>query len=85
MSEYCLLKEKAPMTAAARWKLALWCEEHGLKDIVHVHFGEVVWLDPKRDAAWRRLGFKKHGNHWATDAQLAEGDNRRQFYFQRIN
>jgi hypothetical protein len=72
MSEYYVLKEKTPMTAAARWKLALWCEEHGLKDIAHVHFREVVWLDPKRDAAWRRLGFKRHGNHWATDAQIAE-------------
>jgi hypothetical protein len=72
MSEYYVLKEKAPMTAAARWKLALWCEEHGLKEIAHVHFGEVIWLDPKRDAAWKRLGFKKHGNRWATDAQIAE-------------
>ena len=71
-SEYNLLKEKTPKTAAARWKLALWCEEHGLKDIAYVHFGEVISLDPKRDAAWKRLGFKKHGNHWATDAQIAE-------------
>jgi hypothetical protein len=71
-SEYNLLKEKTPMTAAARWKLALWCEQHGLKDIAYVHFGEVIMLDPKRDAAWKRLGFKKHGNHWATDAQIAE-------------
>ena len=37
-----------------------------------MHFGEVISLDPKRDAAWKRLGFKKHGNHWATDAQIAE-------------
>ena len=48
------------MTAAARWKLALWCEEHGLKDIAHVHFGEVISLDPGRDAAWQQaFGFKK--------------------------
>jgi hypothetical protein len=72
LAEYNGLKEKAPMTAAARWKLAIWCEEHGLKEEALVHFGEVISLDPKRDAAWRRLGFKKHGNHWATDAQIAE-------------
>ncbi len=42
VSEYNVLKEKTPMTAAARWKLALWCEEHGLKDIAYVHFGEVI-------------------------------------------
>ncbi len=72
LAEYNGLKEKAPITAAARWKLALWCEEHGLKEEALVHFGEVISLDPKRDAAWRRLGFKKRGNHWATDAQIAE-------------
>ena len=72
MSEYSVLKAKTPMTAAARWKLALWCEEHGLKDIANAQLGEVIWMDPKRDAAWQRLGFKKHGNHWSTDAQIAE-------------
>ena len=72
LAEYNVLKEKTPMTTAAQWRLALWCEEHGLKDIAYVHFGEVIRLDPKRDAAWRRLGFKKHGNHWASDAQIAE-------------
>ncbi len=71
VSEYNLLKEKTPMTAAARWKLALWCEEHGLKDLAYVHFGEVISLDPKREAAWKKLGFKKYGNGWATDAQIA--------------
>ena len=72
IAEYNVLKEKTPMTAAALWKLALWCEAHGLTDIAYVHFGEVIRLDPKRDAAWRRLGFKKHGKHWATDAQIAD-------------
>jgi hypothetical protein len=72
LAEYNTLKEQTPMTAAAQWKLALWCEAHGLKEIAYVHFGEVVRLDPKRDAAWKRLGYKKHGNHWVTDAQIAE-------------
>ncbi len=71
-AEYNALKEKTPMTAASQWKLAIWCEEHGLKDIAYVHFGEVIRLDPKRDGAWRKLGFKKHGNHWVTDAQIAD-------------
>lgn len=72
LAEYNGLKDKAPMTAAARWRLAIWCDEHGLKEEALVHLGEVISLDPKRDAAWRRLGFKKRGNHWATDAQIAE-------------
>ena len=71
-SEYNLLKAKTPMTAAARWKLAVWCEEHKLKDLAYVHFGEVILLDPSRDAAWHRLGFKKLGNRWVNGAQIAE-------------
>ena len=72
VSEYNVLKAKTPMTAAARWKLALWCEEHGLKDLAYVHLGEVISLDPGRDAAWRKLGFKKQGNRWASEAEIAE-------------
>jgi hypothetical protein len=60
------------MSADARWKLALWCEAHGLDDLAYVHFGEVISMDPKRDAAWKKLGFKKYGNRWATDKQIAE-------------
>ncbi len=71
-SEYNLLKAKTPMTAAARWKLALWCEEHRLKDLAFVHLGEVISLDPGRDAAWRKLGFKKQGNRWVSEAEIAE-------------
>ena len=72
MSEYNVLKEKTPMTAAARWKLALWCEEHRLKDLMYVHLGEVISLEPGRDAAWRKLGFKKLGDRWASEAEIAE-------------
>jgi hypothetical protein len=72
VSEYNILKAKTPMTAAARWKLALWCEEHGLKDLAYVHLGEVISLDPARDAAWRKLGFKKQGNRWVSEAEYAE-------------
>jgi hypothetical protein len=59
LAEYNALKEKTPSTAAGQWKLGLWCEEHGLKPEAYVHFSEVVRLDPKREAAWRKLGFKK--------------------------
>jgi hypothetical protein len=72
ISEYNVLKTKTPMTAAARWKLALWCEEHRLKDLAFVHLGEVISLDPGRDAAWRKLGFKKQGNRWVSEAEVAE-------------
>ena len=51
IAEYNALKEKTPSTAAAQWKLGLWCEGQGLKDLAYVHFAEVVQLDPRRDAA----------------------------------
>jgi hypothetical protein len=72
LAEYNALRAKAPATAAAQWRLGVWCEEHGLKDMAYVHFAEVARLDPRRDAAWRKLGFKKHGGHWTTDEQIAE-------------
>ena len=72
LAKYNELRQKTPPTAAAQWKLGLWCEEHGLKAEAYVHFAEVVRRDPKRDAAWRKLGFKKVGGRWTTEAQLAE-------------
>jgi hypothetical protein len=65
-AQYNTLKEKTPSTPAAQWRLGLWCEEHGLKDMAYVHFAEVSRLDPKRDAVWRKLGFKKVGGRSLT-------------------
>ncbi len=77
-AKYNELKEKTPSTAAAQWRLGLWCEEHGLKGLAPLHFEAVVQLDPKRDAAWRKLGFKKSGGRWTTDEQIAEARERKQ-------
>jgi hypothetical protein len=71
-AKYNELKDKTPSTAAGQWRLGLWCEENGLKSLAYVHFAEVARLDPKRDAAWRKLGFKKVGGRWTTDEQIAE-------------
>ncbi len=72
LANYNALRQKTPSTAAAQWKLGLWCEEHGLKAEAYVHFSEVVRLDPRREAAWRKLGLKKVHGRWTTDAQIAE-------------
>ncbi len=72
LAEYNTLREKTPQTAAAQWKLAVWCETAGLKPEAYVHFGRVIELDPRRDAAWEKLGFKKRaGGHRMTDEQVA--------------
>ena len=34
-------------------------------------------LDPRREAAWRKLGYKKYGNRWMTDAQIAEVEDQK--------
>ena len=72
LAKYNELREKTPETAAAQWKLGIWCEQHGLKAEAYVHFAAVVRWDPRRDAAWRKLGLKKFGSRWLTDEQIAE-------------
>ncbi len=74
LAEYNGLREKTPETAAAQWKLAAWCEAAGLKPESYVHFGRVVELDPSRELAWQKLGFKKHGSQWMTDDQVRAQD-----------
>ncbi len=71
LADYNGRRDKTPDTAAAQWKLALWCEQAGLKPEAYVHFGRVIEIDPRRDEAWRKLGFKKHDGRWMDDRQIA--------------
>jgi hypothetical protein len=58
-------------SADAHWKLALWCEQQGLKPEATAHLARVVQLEPGREAARKRLGYRKQGRRWVTDEQLA--------------
>jgi hypothetical protein len=71
------LRTRTPETAAAQWKLALWCEQNGLTVEAYTHLTSVAQLDPKREAAWRKLGFKKHDGRWMSDAQIAEDEEQK--------
>jgi hypothetical protein len=73
LAEYNGRRAKVANTAEAHWKLGLWCEEHGLKAEAEAEFTAVTRLDPKREAAWKRLGFKKHNGRWMSDAQITAG------------
>jgi hypothetical protein len=64
LREYMERRVKAAETADDQWKLALWCDQAGLADQAAVHFLRVVKLDPRREAAWRRLGYKRTGGRW---------------------
>lgn len=71
MKEYLDRRAKAADTPDAQWKLALWCEENGLKAESIAHFRAVIRLDPGRESAWKHLGFKKVNGRWAREADLA--------------
>src|SRR5262249_43130299 len=70
-AEYRVRRDRTPDNADSHWKLALWCEENGLREAAKAHFVQVVRLDPKREAAWSRLGYKLQGGRWSTPEQLA--------------
>ena len=71
LATYNGLREKVAETGAAHWKLALWCEQNGLRPEAYFHLGKVIELEPRRDAAWQKLGFKKHDGRWMTAEQVA--------------
>ncbi len=64
MKEYLARRAKAPDRADDQWKLAVWCEQNGLKAQAIAQYHAVIRLDPRREAAWKHLGFKKSGGHW---------------------
>jgi hypothetical protein len=70
LAEYNARRARMAATADDHWKLALWCEEHGLEAEAKAHLTTVTRLDPARDAAWIRLGCKKLAGRWVTEAQL---------------
>lgn len=71
LARYESLRAATPETAAAQWKLALWCEEHGLKAEAIAHFTLVAHLDPSNQAAWHRLGCRLYRGRWLTEEQIA--------------
>jgi len=71
LAEYNAKRARVGDSAGAHWKLALWCEQHGLTPEATVHLTRVTQLEPGYEAAWRRLGYKKRRTRWATDEQVA--------------
>ncbi|WP_169977860.1 polymorphic toxin-type HINT domain-containing protein [Tautonia rosea] len=69
--EYEGRRSRLEPTADAHWKLALWCEQKGLRDEATAHFTAVTRLNPKREAAWKRLGYAQKHGRWMTPDQFA--------------
>ncbi len=62
---------RTPQKADAQLHLADWCLQMGLKDEATAHYHFVTQLDPSRDIAWIRLGYKKHKDRWFKPEDLA--------------
>lgn len=71
LAEYNAKRALLKNTADDHWKLALWCEQKGLKAEAMAHLTTVTRLDPGREPAWKRLGYQKHNGRWLTDRELA--------------
>ena len=69
--EYNAMRAKAPNTADGHWKVGVWCEQKGLKDLADMEFTIVCQLDPRREAAWKKLGYLKQNGKWTTTARIA--------------
>jgi Pretoxin HINT domain len=72
LAEYRARRARMRNSADAHLKIANWCEEHGLAPEATAHLTVATQLDPGLDAAWKKLGYRKHGSRWITDLQLAE-------------
>ena len=71
LNEYLQRRTATPDRPDAQWKLAQWCDQAGLKEQGQAHYSAVVRLDPRRDSAWKKLGYKKSGNRWVKPDQLS--------------
>jgi hypothetical protein len=71
LAAYEARRHPSPNTAEAHWKLGQWCEQNGLKPEAIVEYLAVTQLDPRRDAAWKKLGYVKKSGRWTTAAALA--------------
>ena len=69
--EYLDRRVRTPQRADAQLRLAAWCLENGLKGEAMAHYHLVTRLDPSRDIAWIRLGYKKHKDRWQKPEDLA--------------
>ncbi len=71
LDEYRQRRKLARFTAKSQWELGLWCESQGLTAEAAAHFTAVTQIDPSHEAAWKRLGYKKHQDRWMTDREIS--------------
>ncbi len=72
LAEYNACRARMRNSADSHLKIAIWCEEHGLKPEATAHLTVATQLDRGLEAAWKKLGYRKQGSRWITDLQLAD-------------
>jgi hypothetical protein len=70
LAQYRSRRDKIPDTAQAHWQLAQWCEQNCLNSEALAHYTAVVRLNPSREDAWKKLGYRQQKGRWTT-ADLA--------------
>lgn len=70
-ADYRARRDRTATNSDGHWKLAMWCIDNGLTDEATAHLTAVTRLDPLRDAAWKRLGYKRHEGRWMTADLIA--------------
>ncbi|MFO0953476.1 MAG: polymorphic toxin-type HINT domain-containing protein [Isosphaeraceae bacterium] len=70
LAAYNVRRDRTPNSADAQWKLALWCEQSGLKPEATAHLVQATRLDPGHDAAWKHLGCKRVNGRWVSQEQV---------------
>ncbi|WP_165226160.1 polymorphic toxin-type HINT domain-containing protein [Aquisphaera insulae] len=71
LREYLEKRARTPAKADAQVRLAEWCEHNGLKEQAKAHYRAALRLDPSRELAWKRLGYRKQGGRWVRPEDLA--------------
>ncbi len=71
LKEYLDRRARAANKPDDQWNLALWCEKNGLAAQARAHLQQVIGLEPRRDAAWKRLGYKKQSGRWVKPELVA--------------
>lgn len=69
--EYDRVKGDYPDTADGQFRLALWCESHGLSAEARRHYERVIELNPDHLSARRALGYVRADGQWRRRASAA--------------
>ncbi len=64
LDEYVRLSEQPRTTAEAEFALGTWCEEHGLRDLAHVHYAATLKRDSTFAEAHQKVGHVLMDGRW---------------------